>query len=96
MERKDKKVLVIISGVFLIVLAFILFLTMQAKDNMMENAGRYKGTEVQLADTIANCKTKGTTEAGGQWVHGSWVDTEMYPSGCSSEPPSGTGTAGNE
>lgn len=47
MEFKDKKILIIISGLFLYVIAFIIFIILKSKDEMISNMGRYKG-EYQL------------------------------------------------
>lgn len=55
MERKEKKILIIVSGVFLALLAIILFITMQSRDNMINNGGRYKGTDPNLGDDAPVC-----------------------------------------
>ena len=54
MNFKDKRMLIIGSGAFLLVLTFMLFFTLQSKDNMMSNTGRYSG-DITLGDTIDHC-----------------------------------------
>lgn len=50
MTNSDKKVLIIISGVFLIIMSFLLFVTFQKQDNMMSNSGKYNGNNMQLGE----------------------------------------------
>lgn len=52
MEKKDKTILAIASGVFLMVLAFMLFVTFQSRDNLMNSAGRYNGGGIKLGDAV--------------------------------------------
>ena len=81
MSNKDKKILALISGGFLVVLALVLFVTIQARDNMISNTGRVKGMEFgdavdgsELGGSV--CKTWSTwTSKGTAWKQ----DNESYP-----------------
>ena len=53
MNVKDKKALIITSGVFLSVIAFIMFFTFQKRDEMISNTGRYNGGEMPLGDCVS-------------------------------------------
>ena len=52
MTNRDKKVMVLICGAFLIILSFVLFFMFQEKNNMIDSGGRYD--YIRLADKVCN------------------------------------------
>lgn len=74
MDIKDKKILAVVSGAFLSVLVFILFLTLQSRDNMLSNNVDYKG--IRLGDACS-------------WIEDD-TEWRSSSSGCSEEAPTGS------
>ena len=52
MSNRDKTILIITSGAFLVIISFALFITLQTKEKMIDDGGRYN--EAIFADTVCN------------------------------------------
>lgn len=77
MEKKDKTILAIASGVFLMVLAFMLFVTFQSRDNLMNSGGRYNGGGIELGDAVCTWEPSETPHV--ETTVGDCTGTEPTP-----------------
>lgn len=76
MEKKDKKILILISGAFLAVIVFMVFLALNSVNNIMDNTARVIGSE-PWADEIDEPKlgdTRGNADGCAIWNTSQTVD----------------------
>ena len=98
MEKKDKKILILISGAFLAVIVFMVFLALNSVNNIMDNTARVIGTE-PWADEIDEPNLGDTNDERGTysgchdfnpWTKSGGQSVSTQPGNGSAEPTSST------